>query len=310
MRFLSLELTDGKTVLEHLEFKSDTLRDLLGVDEPTFDNWRTGLLQIKAVDESQKTDGHVKQVYFPVEDEYHLLSILTPSGLVNENRQRILNMKYSDDAKAARVARKNNQSSETGIDDLLGLLTVRYGGTQPQNISKLNSANAGESWLLPSLPPTLSRDHVHIPKRDFFESLRWDDELKRIYTAIHRIFSIDDYTNIRIRRARAKWFESVFDWVFCRAAILQQQAPGWSEDESVRLPLAQKVWLDVGLLDKRDEQDEWQQEIAESFARWTVVTYRKMRRRLGDAVELGQTEETRFTEELKAYARQLPEEVL
>ncbi|MGB7344256.1 MAG: type I-F CRISPR-associated protein Csy1 [Pirellulaceae bacterium] len=307
--FLSLALADGKTVLAHLESDSTMLRELLDVDEETYGRWKTGLLQIKAADETQRTDGHVKQVYFPIDDGYHLLSVLTPSGIVTEHRERIREMKFSDDAKAAREARKNDQPSETGLDDLIGVLTVRYGGTQPQNISKLNSNNAGQAWLLPSLPPTLSRDHVRIPKRDFFNSLRWDDELKRIYTAVHRIFSTD-YNNVNIREARKRWFESIFEWVFYRATILQQHDPHWSDDASVHLPLAQKLWLDAGNWERRDQDDTWQQAIAESFSQWTVVTYRKMRRSLGDTVALGQTEETKFAEELKAYARQLPGEVL
>ncbi|KAA1260532.1 CRISPR-associated protein Csy1 [Rubripirellula obstinata] len=307
--FLSIVLSDERSVLDHLESNSAVLRGMLGVEQDVFDQWRQGLLEIKSSDIVQKTDGGVKQVYFPVGDDYHLLSVLTPSGLVTENRNRIRDMKFSEEAKAAREARKKGEASETGLDDLFGLLTVRYGGTQPQNISKLNSNNAGEAWLLPSLPPTLARDHVRIPKRDFFETLRWDDQLKFIYTALHRIFR-SDYTNINIRKARQQWFESIFEWVFCRAVVLQQLDPGWSDHESVRLPIAQKLWLDSGRLDQREDHDDWQQEIAESFSKWTVVTYRKLRKNLGDAAVLGQTEETAFAEELKAYARQMPEDIL
>ncbi len=304
--FLSLEMMDGKTVLEHWEMGSQLLRELFDVSPEIFSGWRDGFLKIKRSDETQKTDGSVKQVYFPVGDNYHLLSVLTPSGLVTENRRRIREMKFSDEAKAARQCRKDDKPSEAGLDDLIGLLTVKYGGTQPQNISKLNSVNAGEAWLLPSLPPVLSRDRVRIPKRDFFDSLRWDESLKIIYMALHRIFSTE-YKNLAIRDARKKWFESLFDWVFYRAAVLQEHSPGWSDHETVQLPRCQKMWLDSAHFDDRDHHDEWQQEIAQSFSQWTIVTYRKMRKNFADAVALGQTEETAFTEELKEYARHMSE---
>ncbi|WP_417737415.1 type I-F CRISPR-associated protein Csy1 [Rosistilla oblonga] len=307
--FLSITLADGQTVLQHLEANSESLRSLLGVDQRVYDEWRTGFLKIKQTDSVAKSDGKVKQVYFPVEGGYHLLSVLTPSGLVTENRRRIREMKFSDEAKLAREARRNAQPSPTGLDDLLGVLTVRFGGTQPQNISKLNSNNAGEAWLLPSLPPALARDHIKLPKRDFFESLRWDDSLRFIYTALHRIFGTT-YNNVTIRDARKRWFESLFEWVFIRASILQEHRPGWSDNETIQLPRSQRLWLDSACFNDREQHDGWRQEVAEAFSRWTIVTYRKLRTNMGDAVILGQTEEVAFSEELKQYADQMPEAVL
>lgn len=307
--FLSLVLPDGQTVFTHVEQKSTTLRELLGVSQQIYDGWCTGLMAIKQSDPTAKTDGKVKQVYFPVGDAYHLLSILTPSGMLTENRERLVRMKPWGESKEAREQKKAGKHSESGYDEIWGVLTVKYGGTQPQNISKLNSRNAGEAWLLPSLPPILSVDHVRIPRRDFFANLRWDERLKTIYASLHRLFKTD-YNNVNVREARKKWFESIFDWVFFRAAVLQQHSPGWSEHESVQLPLAQKIWLDSARQDQREENTLWRQEIAEAIARWSIVTYRKMRKGFGDDVALGHTEETSFTEELKAYTRASSADVL
>lgn len=308
--FLALTLSDGKTVLQHVAENSTVLRELLGVTQSIFDEWRVGFLKIQSTDPTPKTDGKVKQVYFPVASNidasgYHLLSVLTPSGLVTENRNRIREMKFSDEAKSARDAKRKNEHSETGLDDVWNLLKVKYGGTQPQNISRLNSSNAGEAWLLPSIPPSFSSDHIRVPKRDFFESLRYDERLRMIYRSLHQLFS-SDYNNLRIRDARKHWFESIFDWVYVRVWQLQEHSPGWSDENGVRLPLSQKLWLDTKYLDDRDSNDEWAEEIASTLAHWTIVTYRKLRKIQGDAVPLGDVEERSFTKELHEYTRNLP----
>ncbi len=306
--FLCILLNDQRTVLQHLEENSEMLRGLLGASPEQYEQWRTGLLQIKKPDDSQKTDAFVKQVYFPVADGYHLLSVLTASGIVSENRDRIREMKFSDATKTAREARKKNEPSEIGFNDLLGLLTVKYGGTQPQNISKLNSNNAGQAWLLPSLPPTLSQSHLKLPKRDFFESLRWDDELRAIFLGIHRIFTTD-YNNLKIREARKRWYRSLFDWVLFRASLFQEHPPGWSQKAPVQIPIEQRLWLDQEYFEDRRLSDDWKDSIGQAFAQWSAVTYRKLRKTFSDDVNLGQIEETMFREEFKAYASELMEEI-
>lgn len=307
--FLSIQLDDGKTVFEHVESRSQMLRELLGVEQALFDEWRAGFLKIKSSFDIVKTDGNVKQVYFPIQDGYHLLSVLTPSGLVTLNRERIRKMRFSEEAKAAREARKNHQASEQGLNDVIDLLTVRFGGAQPQNISKLNSGNAGEAWLMPSLPPAFSPKYIRIPRRNFFDSLFLDEPIKLAFATLHRMFNLD-HNNIQIRVGRRKCLESVFDWVFVRATFYQQHTAGWTEDESVRLPLAQKLWLDQGRFDQRDDHLDWQGEIVEAFVAWMIITYRRLRRRVGDAVALGQAEEVAFTAELKDYARRVREDLI
>src|SRR5690606_23454508 len=114
------------------------------------------------------------------------------------------------------------------------------------------------------MPPSFSPKYVRIPRRDFFESLFLDDRIKMTFESLHRMFTTE-YTNVNIRDGRKKCFESIFDWVFDRAAFYQQHTPGWTDDESVRLPIAQKLWLDQARFDQRDDSSDWPQEIAESF---------------------------------------------
>ncbi len=306
--FLAIKLEDEKTVLEHVENRSSQLREILGVSEEAYDQICQGLLKIKVTYTASITHSNVKQVYFPVEDGYHLLSILTPSGIVTKNLEMIREMKFSEEAKSAREARKLSKYHEVGLNDI-NFLILRFGGTQPQNISRLNSGNSGEAWLLPSLPPSFAPKYVRVPKRDFFQSLFLDDSIKMTFQALHRMFTTE-YNNVNIRQGRKKCFESIFDWVFERASFYQRHSPGWSDDESVKLPLAQRLWLDSHHFENRKNHPDWQDDIIKSFATWTTVTYRRLRKRTGDAVTLGATEETAFMDELRDYSRRVGEDLV
>lgn len=308
--FLSIPLSDGRNVLAHFEDGSDELKRLLGVDEATFTAWRSSFLQIKANDDRVKTHTNVKQVYFPLrESSYHLLSVLYPSGLMTEHRERIRQMKFSEATKMAREAKKKEQFHEQGFADMPGLLTVHFGGTKPQNISKLNSNNGGEAWLMPCIPPELQQRYQHLPKTDFFQWLRTDTELKEILTALHKLLRTD-YNVLEIREKRKRRVEQCFDWVMVRVMRLQQQPAGWSDAEGFQLPLVQKLWLDAAYQAQQEQHDTWRQDIALRISEWINTRYIRSRQKQDDAVQLGKPETKAFQQELLGYARQHEEYVL
>ncbi len=294
--FLMLVLEDGRTVLDHFEDSSMDLRQQLEVDEATFEQWRNGFRAIKESSTMIQSNGQVKQVYFPVEEGYHLLSVLSPSLLMNEQLQRLWQMKHSEEAKAAREARKKGEYHPTGFADLAGLLTQRFGGTKPQNISKINSNNGGEVWLIPALPPTLSAAHVPLPKRDFFQSLWVDEELKELFNRLHRLMQLD-YNNLAIREGRKEHLARILEWILRRALRLQQQPAGWSDREGFSLPLEQRQWLDAAYIDSAS--DEGRQALALDLSRWIVIHYRTALS--GREVELGETEIKAFAAEIDNY---------
>jgi CRISPR-associated protein Csy1 len=307
--FLSVVLDDGRSVLEHFEANSASLKALLAVGEETFAAWRTAFLQIKAVDGGAKTHTNVKQVYFPVAEGYHLLSVLYPSGLMTEHRERLRQMKFSEATKAAREARRKELFHEQGFADMTGLLTLHFGGTKPQNISKLNSNNGGEAWLMPCFPPELQQHYLHLPKADFFQWLRWDADWSEIITALHKLLQTD-YNNVEIRQYRQRRIEQLFDWVMGRAVLLQQQPAGWSGAEGFRLPAAQRFWLDAAYRESNSAPEQWQETITRSMSEWVVTSYKRFRKKQGDAVSLGEIEVKAFQAEMLGYAREHEEFLL
>lgn len=98
-KFLSLTMDDGKTVLAHLEEDNTAIQSLFTLPTASYESLKQGLISIKQLDNSSKTDHLVKQVYFPVGDDYHLLSLLTPSGLLTKVKNRIDNIRFSEETK-------------------------------------------------------------------------------------------------------------------------------------------------------------------------------------------------------------------
>lgn len=305
--FLSVLLDDGRSILDHLRSNTDEIKQMLGFDDEEFQRIRYQFLAIEIDENGARTDDKIKQVYFPIsfgsaEPEYHLLSIVTPSGLVFIQRERLRASKFSDESKQAREAKRRNEPSASGYDDILDVLTMRFGGSQPQNVSRLNSSNSGEAWMLPCLPPNLVSNYVRVPKTDFFRELRWNDEFRSLVDSAHRLFTVD-YNNVNIRDGRKYWFTQMFDWIFGRALIFQSLDPGWSLGERVHLPVWQRYWLDPDAYGEETASMDWQSEVVRAMVRWIMATYRKLYSKRSDAVVLGETDEVRFISELEEFVR-------
>lgn len=279
-KFLSLHLNDGKTILEHLELESEKIKNDLHIASVSFDELRNGFSAIKDCADKELTDPKIKQVYFPIKDGkegYHLLSILSPSGLIYSLRKKIHNLRFSDETKKARDDRKKQVHNEAGFDDLSDLAMIGYGGTKPQNISVLNSANGGKAYLLPSFPPTLNEQYLRLPHNDFFTDSLWRKNFIDEFQALHKIFSAD-YNNKNIRDGRDEWLQSIVDKVVNNMWTLRSAEPGWSAKDNCRLSEYQKIWLDNVYKEKCEEgiDTDWLDEVMSNFARWIIFTYEKV----------------------------------
>ncbi len=100
-KFLRIELQDNKTVLQHLEENTETIKQQFESSNTDFKEIRNGFMQIKHSDLDQ-TSEKLKQVYFPVADDYHLLSILNASGIIYKLKQKINDLRFSDENKTLR----------------------------------------------------------------------------------------------------------------------------------------------------------------------------------------------------------------
>lgn len=284
-KFLSLVLADGKTVLAHLEENTDLIQQQLKLASTPFDELRDNFLAIKQ-DKSSKirTSGQVKQVYFPVPDDYHLLSVLTPSGIMFALKDKIISIRPNKEVKEAK---KNKVFDENGFDELYDLTIMGFGGTKPQNISVLNSKFYGETYLLPCIPPQFKKRDVQPPHSDFFKNSIYPSLYKDSFQAFHRLIAAK-VNNINIRDGRDNVIDFVIDKLIECSWKIRQLDTGWSEKTT--LPMYQRIWLDNAFVEERENSDDWLNLVIKELAHWFIEGYKKV---IGKDAELLGDEELR-----------------
>lgn len=278
-KFLNLRLSDGYTVLEHLERSTDYIRKVLTIKSQTYDETRDRLLLIKSVSNAQISSDLVKQVYFPVADKYHLLSILTASGLMFSLHEKVQNIKFSEKAKDARKCRRENSHHQNGFDDLYNLAMIAYGGTKPQNISVLNSENGGKSYLFTCLPPEPNKDYKHLPTFNFFSQTIWPKKYSDSFLSLHKLLNLD-VNNLHVRQGRDNIIEFVTNEIIEEVWLIRQTKAGWTASERfAALPKYQKIMLDEAMSEERTLDENLVDQFVYEMARWFINSYKKI---LGD----------------------------
>ena len=256
--------------------ETDEIKKFIELFSLDFNDTKNAFSKLMIDPEAPKTHRLLKQVYFPVNEQYHLLSLLTPSIVTTEFLNRVNRIKFSESSKEARVFKKENKFHEHGFDELFDLTEIAFGGSKPQNVSVLNSQNAGRAYLLSSAPPQFEKRTIRLPKTDFFAQCLYRKNFQDSFLQLHKLMQLD-VNNIDIRTAIRNIIQFVIDQVMFQAfKIRQSYAEGWSnEDYYVSLPKLQRVWLDDFYENEREQDGEWRDELSREIARWILRSYEK-----------------------------------
>jgi CRISPR-associated protein Csy1 len=277
-KFLRVELHDNKTVLQHLEQNTELIKQQFETTNTKFEAIRNGFMQIKHSDLDQ-TSEKLKQVYFPVGEDYHLLSILNASGIIYKLKEKVNGLRFSKENKALREELKKAKPAEIkgNITDVLGLTSIGYGGTKPQNISTLNNQNGGVSFLLSSLPPTLIKRRTQPPKKDFFNDCLWTGLFKRDFEQFHKVLSWRKNSK-EVRDRRDDIVLNSITQLKRLIDNIRELNKGWSDSETYdALVLWQKIWLDEQYSELRNDKKQNQDYLTKAqsyFANWFIGNYK------------------------------------
>ncbi|MEW5560009.1 type I-F CRISPR-associated protein Csy1 [Enterobacter asburiae] len=217
-----------------------------------------------------------KQIWFPVDGGYHLLSPLFATSFVQAMHEKMVTIRFSDEAKAIRDAHKNRQWHPQPLVRFRNLAVMNFGGTKPQNISALNSSRGGRVWLLSAQPPVWKQiDKPPTSLRSIFAVRgRFSFEAKMLVSRIIQLhIGTGEVKNRHIRSARDGYVDELIDLLFMHVSALQQEKwQGWTQN-CPELPRHQQLWLDPWR-GKGDEsfrlerqQHDWQTLVANDFAR-------------------------------------------
>ena len=274
-KFLMLEMIDGKTLLDHIEADSQVAQKTLAINSASYQDLRVGFLAMIGGDSENITSDKIKQIYFPVDDNYHQLSILTASGAVFELRKRIDEIRFSENTQLARACHNKNEMYESDYKQLVNITTIGYGGTKPQNISVLNNANGGATHALSSQPPTLKIRNVRFPTVDFFsQTLRYYHS-KDLFLSLHKLFS--HYKNDwQIRSERDDFYQSIIDVIIEQMWSVRSVASEQFNRDSSQLNKTQRIWLCEVDQDRENDTDDWLDKLTEDIARYIFNTYEKI----------------------------------
>lgn len=277
--FLNLKMKDGKTLIDHISNDSALARELLNFETPKYDEIRSELLELIRESAEKHTSSKIKQVYFPVEFGYHLLSILSNSGLIFELRQRIDKIRFSENKDTLRELQKNGLPSQEGFSDIYETTTIGYGGSNPQNISVLNTKTKGKFHLLMSAPPTLSKRAVQFPKHDFFASCIRYQDISEPVNKLHKIFitSLDGTIPLsNLRSGRDYRLQDIIDQVIIKMIAVRAVSQDQYLEEINNLPHFQQVWLCHQHIDERLQTDTWLGELCNAISRWILAAYKQL----------------------------------
>jgi CRISPR-associated protein Csy1 len=200
-----------------------------------------------------------------------LLAPLYPTSLVHRVYQQLQDDRFSDDAKAARAARKAGNYHPRPVREYPKLATQKLGGTKPQNISQLNSERRGDNCLLASIPPIWKSEDVRPLLRvdSLFNVYRHRPAVSYQSRALRHFLQGDPPQNEPTRRQVLGRVQSLIDELVLFQAELFTLAPGWSQGDECQLSAGQRAWLDPqGELLGPMGQDDATDAVAGDFARW------------------------------------------
>ncbi|SCX55094.1 type I-F CRISPR-associated protein Csy1 [Nitrosospira sp. Nsp1] len=193
-----------------------------------------------------------KQLYWPVGDDphddgsFHLLAPLYASSLAHRVYQTVQDDRFSEEAIAARQAKKESKYSARAVREYPDLAIQKLGGTKPQNISQLNSERRGDNLLFASLLPTWRSIDVKplLGSDSMFPRFNRRPEVRRMVKALLAFLKSDPTRNLETRRRRAEWVDGIIDEFLQFRAELRPLPPGWSQTPACHLSNEVKHWLD------------------------------------------------------------------
>ena len=309
---LSRRLSDGKRFYQHVKESSEQFIEFAKNYTSNIDDVKTKLLDMLGNSEPV-TNSKIKQVYFPIPDEtasdgYHQLSLLTNSGIVFEMRRRLDAVRFGvdeasineqdenqyltkDELKVAREKRRNNEYFVKSFDEVYGLTTIGFGGSQPNNISVLCNQYAGKAHLLLSTPPSLEERSFRFPTSDFFTQSISPYQVKSAFEALHRVFKTNASESVipkkNLKAGRDNRLAEITDHIIENMWQARNSASQKYVDSHSKLKQWQKVWLLDEYFEVRQQEEQWLETLTAEIKKWIVASYRKI---IAEPCTLGESE--------------------
>ncbi|WP_428615841.1 type I-F CRISPR-associated protein Csy1 [Pseudoalteromonas sp.] len=275
VKFLMLE-HEGSYLFEEIQKGNSSVFSNFAEDDEELDYWLESYQTV--LNEKPKTDILLKQLYFPVANSYHLLTVLQSSTLSQCLHEHCFDKEARKKQEQFNKARKLKKFIPDVHQSLIGVSKLSITQSQHQNATVLNGKRGGIQRLFNTQPPTwTSQAHPPINQKSWFYrgiphlAVKADIDYLRDFLLRNEKLSLST-RNPQKRKWLIKWGQSLTDTVLFCAQQIQSLPEGWTANEGIKLKLSQQYFLDPyrndDVFQTARKSTNWQAEVSQDFANW------------------------------------------
>lgn len=243
-------------------------------NEDELDCW---FLEMKSFLTPEPNGDFLKQIYFPANNDYHLLATLNSSTMIQKIFQKYYERSIRNERdKLNKIISKGKYSPAESqrIFEGAKIFTVL---NQPQNVSVLSGSRSGAIRLFSSQPPTWEKQlKPPIYKKSLFDNLshyQINEDLKYLIEFLQRFKYLDlSYKDPKRYAHLERWVESIVDEVLYYANSIQKLPASWSADDAIKLKIEHQYFLDPyrddDVFQASRSTTDWQTVVRDDFASW------------------------------------------
>ncbi len=303
--FLCTE-ANGSTLLGAILKNDSDLKAAFSNDDKQAQEWMNAFSGLMEQHGEIASHTRAKQIYWLTGDDpcndnhYRLLSPLYANTFAHAMYLRIQEDRFSEATKAAKQARRDGQDHPNGYADYPNLAILKLGGSNPQNISRLNNQRRGNNYLLASLPPSWKSRNVREPwhKESVFTQFGARPMVRSALNALCLLLNADPTPTMATRDQRDSLTDDIIDELILFGQEMQQGlTAGWSAKPQCQLVQVERLWLDPYRTITDDDFRktwvllEWPDEIGKRFGNW-------LNKELSGLLPVGEIEHRHWTREL------------
>lgn len=273
-KFLLLSI-DGIPIGKLLKAGDSTpLQDIMTGDE--LNHWVTEF-QTK-LNPRPKADSLAKQVYYPVDDDYHLLVVLKSSSLIQAIYDRYFVKEARKERDSIYKQKEKGKYSAEILQSLPNVATLSTVMSQPQNVSVNNGSRGGNIRLFNSAPPVWqSQLNPPVKLKSMFNARLLDRYSYDNIVQLRKLLSTFKNANISFKdpnrlKGVSNWVKAIAHNVIDYSQTLAILPAGWTNETQCNLPIAHQIFLDFDRDDdefvKLKQQTDWQGQLVKDFVAW------------------------------------------
>ncbi len=225
-----------------------------------------------------KADSLAKQVYYPVDDDYHLLVVLKSSSLIQTIYDRYFVKEVRKQRDNTYKQKEKGKYSDEVLQSLPNVVTLSTVMSQPQNVSVNNGSRGGNIRLFNSAPPTWqSQLNPPVALKSMFNARLLNHYSYDNIVQLRNLLLTFENANISFKdpnrlKGVSNWVKAIAHNVIDYSQTLAVLPTSWTNDTQCNLPIAHQIFLDFDRCDdefiKFKRQSDWQGQLVKEFVAW------------------------------------------